>query len=460
MHKRVSPTEAIHAEIDAVFAEGRPLADCLEQVARLGAKLIIQTALEAEVDEFLGRARYQRADAAAPTEGDDGQDMPAGAAAAPEVRAGHRNGHREVTVKTTSGPVKVKKPKLRGTSEKFASRLFGTTVTRTNALESLVIASFVRGLSTRDVQNTLAEALGSDAALSKSTVSGICQAIRAEYDAWRERDLSGVTLDYLFIDASHFRMHPNAPAEPVLAAWGIDTDGRPVFIGLEAAGSESHDAWAGFLQGLLDRGLVPPLLVISDGGSGLIPACELVLGRSLRQRCLIHKCRNVTSKVSRHDLEQVKKEFWEIFDTSKFSIPPGQRLVETVQRRIDAFATKWEKTYPAAVKSLLTDRSSPTAYLRFPAEHHKRIRHSNFIERTFGETRRRVKVIGRFPGETSCVSLAFAVLSRAATGWRGFTTTPAGLRQLERMRRDLLHPIDAEVIHLAPPARVSLTKAA
>ncbi|WP_327373087.1 IS256 family transposase [Streptomyces sp. NBC_01216] len=456
MHHRVSPTETIRGEIDAVFAEGRPLADCLEDVARLGARLIIQSALEAEVDEFLGRARYQRADA---VQGQD-QAPAADARPVPAARAGHRNGHREVTVKTTSGPVKIKKPKLRGTTEKFASRLFGATVTRTNALESLVIASFVRGLSTRDVENTLAEALGSDAALSKSTVSNICQNIRTDYDSWRQRDLSHVTLDYLFIDASHFRMHPNAPAEPVLAAWGIDTDGKPVFLGLEAAGSESHDAWADFLTGLLERGLTPPLLVISDGGAGLISASELVLGRSLRQRCLIHKCRNVTSKVSRHDLEAVKKDFWEIFDTATLGIPPGQQLVDAVQRRIDDFATKWGKAYPAAVKSLLTDRSSLTAYLRFPVEHHKRIRHSNFIERTFGETRRRVKVIGRFPGETSCVSLAFAVLDRAATGWRGFTTTPATARQLERMRRGLLHPAEAEVIHLAAPARVSLTKAA
>ncbi|MFE6397403.1 transposase, partial [Streptomyces sp. NPDC057838] len=144
-----------------------------------------------------------------------------------------------------------------------------------------------------------------------------------------------------------------------------------------AAGSESHDAWTDFLRGLLDRGLAPPLLVISDGGSGLISACELVLGRSLRQRCLIHKCRNVTSKVSRHDLEAVKKDFWEIFDTGELGLPPGQKLVEAVQRRIDTFTAKWEKTYPAAVKSLLTDRGSLTSYLRFPAEHHKRIRHSN-----------------------------------------------------------------------------------
>lgn len=461
MHKRVSPTEVIRGEIDAVFAEGRPLADCLEDVARLGARLIIQSALEAEVDEFLGRARYQRADAVQ-AEDDEGQDVDAvtDAEGAPVVRAGHRNGHREVTVKTTSGPLKIKKPKLRGTTEKFAARLFGTTVTRTNALESLVIASFVRGLSTRDVENTLAEALGSDAALSKSTVSSICQNIRTDYDSWRCRDLSGITLDYLFIDASHFRMHPNAPAEPVLAAWGIDTDGKPVFIGLEAAGSESHDAWADFLNGLLERGLTPPLLVISDGGGGLISACESVLGRSLRQRCLIHKCRNVTSKVSRHDLAEVKKEFWEIFDTTELGLPPGQRLVEAVQRRIDGFAARWEKTYPTAVKSLLTDRSSLTSYLRFPVEHHKRIRHSNFIERTFGETRRRVKVIGRFPGETSCVSLAFAVLDRAATGWRGFTATPTALRQLEGMRRDLLNPVPADVIQLAPQDHEPLAEAA
>ncbi|MFE6397404.1 transposase, partial [Streptomyces sp. NPDC057838] len=189
-----------------------------------------------EVEEVLGRARYQRADTVQ-DRGDDGRDATEQDVAAWPVRAGHRNGHREVSVRTTSGPVKVKRPRLRGTTQAFASRLFGKSVTRTNALESLVIASYVRGLSTRDVTGTLAEALGSDAALSKSTVSSICQSIRGEYDAWRERDLSGVTLDYLFIDASHFRMHPNAPAEPVLAAWGIDTDGKPVFIGLEAAGA-------------------------------------------------------------------------------------------------------------------------------------------------------------------------------------------------------------------------------
>ena len=92
------------------------------------------------------------------------------------------------------------------------------------------------------------------------------------------------------------------------------------------------------------------------------------------------------------------------------------------------------------MKCLTTDAEGLTAYLRFPTEHHHRTRHSNFIERTFGETRRRVKVIGRLPRETSCLTLVWAVLDRAARGWRGFTMTADGLRLLQDLRRSLLEP--------------------
>jgi hypothetical protein len=111
-----------------------------------------------------------------------------------------------------------------------------------------------------------------------------------------------------------------------------------------------------------------------------------------------------------------------------------------VDARITAMAAKYQATYPAAMKCLLTDRAGLTAYLRCPAEHHKRIRHSNFIERTFGDTRRRTKVIGRLPGETSCLTLLWAVLDRASRGWRGVNTTPDGLRLLHDLRRCLLEP--------------------
>jgi putative transposase len=267
---RVSSTERLRAEIDVVFAEAGDLAGAIEQVARLGAQLLLQTALEAEVTQFLGRDRYQRA------------------ALTEDARPGMRNGYCPTTVKTTAGPVTLQRPKLRGSTERFASQLFGTGVTKTNALEALVIAGFVRGLSTRDVESALAEALGEQAAVSRSTVSRICEQIKEQFQAWCHRRLDEVKLDYLFLDGSHFKYHANAAAEPVLAAWGIDTDGKPVFVGLDAAASESGDAWEGFLTDLGERGLDCPLLVISDGAPGLIGAVERTMGVALRQRCLIH----------------------------------------------------------------------------------------------------------------------------------------------------------------------------
>ena len=422
MPVRVSPTDRIHRHIDDLFSADRPLPEILEEVARLGAQLLMQAALEAEVTEFLGRDRYARA------------------ALSEDARPGSRNGYRDVTVKTTAGPVGLSRPKLRGTTEAFASRLFGAHVTKTNALESLVIASFIRGLSVRDVEATLADALGDQAAISKSTVSAVCQAIKDEYQAWMARRLDGVVLDYLYLDASFFRMHPGSPAEPVLAAWGITTDGKPAFIGLAPGTGESADAWHGFLDDLKDRGLPSPLLVISDGAPGLIAAIEQAFPKALRQRCLVHRARNILAKVPAGMQAEVKDAYWALFDTEELNTKPGPRLVELVDHRITEMAARYGATYPAAMKCLLADHEGLTAYLRFPAEHHHRIRHSNFIERTFGETRRRTKVIGRLPGETSCLTLVWAVLDRASRGWRGLTMTSDGLRLLQDLRRSLLDP--------------------
>jgi putative transposase len=200
-----------------------------------------------------------------------------------------------------------------------------------------------------------------------------------------------------------FKMHAGSRAKPVLAAWGITSDGKPVFVGLDAGGAESTDAWGEFLDGLEKRGQRDPLLIISDGAAGLIAAIETVFPRSLRQKCLIH--RNVLAKVPADAHDEIHNAHWAIFDVDDLlahGVQAGPKLVAAVQQRIDAFADKYRRAFPSAVKCLLTDREQLTSYLRFPVEHHRRIRHSNFIERTFGETRRRVKVIGRLPGETSC----------------------------------------------------------
>jgi transposase-like protein len=389
----------------------------LEEVGRLIVRLVLQQAIEAEVDAFLGRSRYERR--------------------SEDASPGSRNGWQPpVAVKTTMGPIELSRPKLRGTDEKFCSQLFGLGVTRTNALEALVISAWVRGLSDRDVEAALKEALGDEAALSRSTISRICQEVKDEFTAFSKSDLSAHRIDYLFLDGTNFKMHEHAPAEPVLVAWGVDTDGKPQLVGLAAATSESTDAWTSFLEDLDSRGLHPPLLVVSDGAPGLIAAIEHVFPKALRQRCVIHRLRNAVAKVSKADQDMFKSDWWEVFDN--IEQPPGQLAVNEAQRRLDGFRSQWECSYPSAVACLVEDFESLTVHLRFPAEHWKRCRHTNLIERTFGETRRRTKVMGRLPGERTCVALVFAVLDRQHRGWRGMTMTPRALRRLQDLRRELL----------------------
>jgi putative transposase len=93
----------------------------------------------------------------------------------------------------------------------------------------------------------------------------------------------------------------------------------------------------------------------------------------------LHRARNVLAKVPATTQEEIRGAYWSVFDTAELTaagIQPGQRLVTAVQARIDSFAEKYCKLYPAAVRCLLADCEQLTSYLRFPAEHHKRIRHS------------------------------------------------------------------------------------
>ena len=417
MPKRVSPIETIRAEIDDVFGSKRPIEECLEELMRHSVGLVLQQVLEDEVTTWLGRDWNARGE---------------------RERVGQRNGHGDLTIKTTAGPVELKRPKLRNTTETYASQLLGKGVVRSEPLEALVISGWVRGLSDRDIEALLGEALGPDAALSKSTASRICARLKDDFEAFRDRDLTDVDLDYLFLDGSHFKMHDGTNAEPVLVAYGITTVGQPVLVAVEPAAAESTDAWGDFLADLTRRGLKVPLLTITDGAAGLINAIGTELAGSLRQRCLIHRARNVLAKVPVEHQPAIKTEFWACFDD--IDVDPGQAAVDVAQRRIDAFADRHANAFPAAVRCLQDDRQALTSFLRFPTEHHKRIRHTNLIERTFGETRRRVKVIGRMPNEASCLALVWAVLDRASKGWRGLRYTPAITRHLADIRHQLNRP--------------------
>ena len=150
----------------------------------------------------------------------------------------------------------------------------------------------------------------------------------------------------------------------------------------------------------------------------------------------------------------MKRDDWAIFDHTEAE---GEAAVAEARRRAARCIAKWQPLYPSAVACVADNLDALTVHLRFPAEHRKRIRHSNLIQRTFGETRRRVKVIGRLPGEQSCLSLVWAVLDRASKGWRGLTMTPRALRRLQDLRRELLGQPRPSALQEVIPEAVTTT---
>ena len=363
--------------------------DPVEVVGRLGARLILQQALEDEVTEFLGRRRYQRA----------------------AETVSHRNGHEPKSIKTTSGSMNVERPRVRDAGKLgFVSKILGKGVARTHALESLVISGFLRGLSTRDVEAALEEVFEEPIA-SKSTVSRICEDTRERYRRWCERRLEEHDIVYLFLDAIYLKMRPeDQPAEGVLVCWGVTLEGRKVLLGLALGSRESYDSWLAFARDMIARGLRSPALVIADGAPGIWKAVREVWPDALEQRCTVHALRNVTAKLPERHHQEIKSTLVEAFDEAR---SPGE-----ARRELQGIIEDYQAAYPSAMAVIENDLPALITHLRFPSQHRKRIRTTNLLERTFVEVRRRTKVIGRFPGETSALSLIWAVLelSQAAAG--------------------------------------------
>jgi transposase-like protein len=326
--------------------------------------------------------------------------------------------------------MKLERPRVRNASALgFESRVLGKGVARTHALESLVISSFLRGLSTRDVEAALEEVFEEPIA-SKSTVSRICEDTRERYRQWCARRLEQHEIVYCFLDAIYLKLRPeDQPAEGVLVCWGVTLEGRKILLGLALGSRESYDSWLAFGRDMIGRGLRPPALVIADGAPGIWKAVRELWPEALEQRCTVHALRNVTSKLPERHHQEVKARWWKAFDEAR---SPGE-----ASRELQGIIADYKAAYPSAMAVIEADLPALIAHLRFPSEHRKRIRTTNLLERTFVEVRRRTKVIGRFPGETSALSLIWAVLELSSRGWRGVKMNPRTVAEIERLRRQL-----------------------
>src|ERR687897_3449056 len=333
----IAPSERLRRELAEIVAGAGDEHDPIEAIGRLGARLILQQALEDELAEFLGRERYERR----------GEPI------------AHRTGYERVTVKTTAGPLELERPRVRNASAlEFASAIVGEGVTRTHALEALVIASFLRGLSVRDVEAALEEAFDG-AVVSKSTVSRICADTRERYRTWCGRRLDEHDLVYLFLDAIYLKLRPDdEPAEGVLVAWGVTLEGRKVLLGLQLGSRESYEDWLDFGRDLIARGARPPELIVADGAPGLWKAARELWPPALEQRCTVHALRNVTKKLPERLHRELKARYWRILDEAT--------SVAEARAGLQALAADYRASYPSAAAVIQLHLDQPLFFLLVP----------------------------------------------------------------------------------------------
>ena len=363
----------------------------LSEIVRSGAQMMLQYALEREVTEALGRGYYENA---------------------PETtkEKGRRNGYESHRVLTGEGAVTVQVPQIRETSTGFRSKILDAYVSRTEKLDELIARMYVHGMSTRDIEATFADVL-SGTGVSKSVVSRVTQCLSDDFEVFRKRDLSSEELLYLELDGTFLRYHQGAEKkEPILVATGYRIDGTRVLLHIGVGNGESYANWKGFLQEMVARGLREPLLIVTDGNPGVLKAIEEVFPQSLKQRCQKHRLENILGKAPKEIHDELKAEILESFHAKSYEqgLKKGREVI-----------TRYRQRFPSAMNGMEETLEACLQVLRLPEAHHKRLRTSNLLERTFGELKRRTKVIPHFFTEQAAIKLSFAVLLATASKWRG-----------------------------------------
>ena len=370
---------------------GAVVTDTLEAVAREGARRMLERALEAEVDAFLGRDRY-----------------------APGGReTGYRNGHgrpREIGIGTWS--VEVRPPRvsdLPAGAESFSSALLPKRRYFSRETQRLFARLYLEGLSSGDFEPAFRGLLGAKAPLSASTILRLKATWEADYRAWRSRPVRG-RFAYVWADGIYLGAGLEDEHSCLLVVIGAREDGAKELLAMGLGYRESTESWAGVLRDLRERGLGAPLLAVGDGALGLWAALSEVFPSTRHQRCWNHRARNVVDQLPKRLWPEARRRLREVWWA------PTRAACEA--RRDEAARWLHAAGQDQAAETLFRDWDDFVSFYDFPAEHWPHLRTSNPIESVFAGVRLRTNVAKRARVRENALYLVFKIVERLGGHWR------------------------------------------
>ena len=349
-------------------------------------KMVIEGALEGEMDDHLGYARHDPA-------GRDGGNS--------------RNGHRAKTVLTEAGPVEVSVPRDRDAS--FEPKIVAKRQRRLTGVEDLVISLSAKGLTHGEIAAHLAEVYGAE--ISKQTITTITDRVMDSMAEWQSRPLDPVYA-VVFIDAIQVKIREGQVANrPVYLALGVTGDGERDILGVwagEHGDGEGAKFWLRVLSEIKNRGTRDVLMLVCDGLKGLPDAVSSVWDKTVVQACIVHLLRNSFKYASKRDWPQIAKDLKPVYTAVSEAAALDALAV---------FSGKWEKRYPAITRLWENAWAEFVPFLQFDREIRTIICTTNAIESINARLRRAVNARGHFPTEQAAMKcLYLALMSLDPTG--------------------------------------------
>jgi putative transposase len=391
--RKVTPMLRVAVEDDAraEFALG------LDEICQEGARRMLATALELEVEAYVSAFAEER----------DGRGH----------RLVVRNGHAEPRmIATGAGPIEVRVPRVNdkrvdgdGERQRFSSSIIAPWCRKSPKVSEVLPLMYLHGMSSGDFAPALTEFFGSGAGLSASVVTRLTTAWQGERERFANRSLADVDYVYCWADGIHFNVRLEEERLCALVIVGVRADGRKELVAICDGQRESTGAWADLLRDAKRRGMRAPMVMVGDGALGMWSALGEVFPETRHQRCWVHKAANVLTALPKSAHPSARRALAEIRDAEDC------RHAEVA---IKAFANSFGVKWPKAVAKIVDDQEELLTFFDFPVEHWIHLKTTNPIESTFATVRLRTKVTKGPGSKAAGLAMAFKLIEAAQDRWR------------------------------------------
>jgi len=364
----------------------------LESTIRSQVQDWMQSILDEEVTEFLGRIKSERRKAV-----DDG--------------GGYRNGYgkpRKLTL--SSGTIELRRPRVRGLEQRFESRILPLFKRRTNEVSELLPELYLHGLSCGDFDLALRGLLGEDAPLSASTIARLKEKWHCELDVWKSRPLDDLDVVYIWADGVYIKAGLEKDKSCLLVMIAALVDGSKVLLAIEGGHRESTESWSSLLRSLRDRGLSCPKAVVGDGALGLWAGLRNVYPETRELRCWNHRIMNIVNLVKKTDQAAA------VALLRKIAYAKDREEAEKEKKAFQRWCVA--NGYKKAAELINEDWERMVAFFDFPKEHWQHLRTTNPVESPFAALRLRTNAAKRFKKADNATCVVWKMLTIAQSRFR------------------------------------------